>query len=65
MQPVTFYGKDGKEEFSGKASDEVLINEKGKIKKGGKAKDISDSDVHLNGYLVIMEHQLSYIDSKT
>jgi len=49
---VTFYGKDGKEEFSGKASDEVLINEKGKIKKGGKAKDISDSDVHLNGYLV-------------
>lgn len=52
---VTFGSKNvNKEEFTADADDFILINEKGKIKKGGKAKDTSDTDIYLTegGYIV-------------
>jgi hypothetical protein len=51
---ITEKGKEGTG-FTGDADDEILINEKGKIKKGGKAKDISDTDIFLNDYIVDKE----------
>ena len=49
---VTLVGKDGKPECTGSYDKQVLLNEKGKIKKGGKVKDISEDDVQLDGYFV-------------
>ena len=49
---IIFTDKSGKTEITGSASDEILINENGKVKKSGKAKDVNEEDVHVSNYIV-------------
>ena len=49
---VVFKAKDNDDEIKGLASDQILINENGKVKKSGKAKDVNEEDVHVSNYIV-------------
>ncbi len=44
--------KDSDVEIKGSADDYILINENGKVKKSGKAKDVNEEDVHVSNYIV-------------
>ena len=50
---VTFTAKkDSDVEISEDADKYILINENGKVKKSGKAKDVNEEDVHVSNYIV-------------